>query len=205
MSSQEIARLESLHTLRRRTMELIPELEFGWLNGWIPLGLLVFVEGFLLLIFSKKVVTRLFDRSTWSRKQAIFTGIGKLFSLTCIVLIIFTSLKLGTGVFIAGVVIYALGLIGLVVAIVNFRRTPIDRPVTEGLYKVSRHPQIVMLFVAFLGMCLAIGSWSALLALLLSRLLQHLGILAEEEACLAQYGESYWEYMKRVPRYLLFF
>jgi protein-S-isoprenylcysteine O-methyltransferase Ste14 len=185
-------------------MELFPELEFGWLNGWILLGLLVFVEGFLLLIFSKKVVTRLFDRSTWNRKQALFTSIGKLFSLVCLVLIIFTPLKITSGVFITGAVIYALGLIGLIVAIVNFRRTPIDQPVTEGLYKVSRHPQIVMLFIAFLGMCLAIGSWAALLALMLSRLLQHFGILAEEEACLAQYGESYREYMKCVPRYLFF-
>ena len=57
----------------------------------------------------------------------------------------------------------------------------------------------------FLGMCLAIGSWLALLALLMSRVLQHIGILAEEEACLAQYGETYRAYMKGVPRYFLFF
>ena len=30
-------------------------------------------------------------------------------------------------------------------------------------------------------------------------------ILAEEEACLAQYGDSYRDYMRRVPRYLVFF
>ena len=54
-------------------------------------------------------------------------------------------------------------------------------------------------------MCLAIGSWLALSALLMSRVLQHFGILAEEEACLAQYGESYRAYMRAVPRYFLFF
>jgi protein-S-isoprenylcysteine O-methyltransferase Ste14 len=40
--------------------------------------------------------------------------------------------------------------------------------------------------------------------LVISRLFQHLGILAEEEACLAQYGESYRAYVERVPRYFLF-
>jgi protein-S-isoprenylcysteine O-methyltransferase Ste14 len=30
-------------------------------------------------------------------------------------------------------------------------------------------------------------------------------IVAEEKACLQQYGESYRSYMQRVPRYLLFF
>jgi protein-S-isoprenylcysteine O-methyltransferase Ste14 len=62
-----------------------------------------------------------------------------------------------------------------------------------------------MLFVAFLGMCLTIGSWLALLTLLISRLLQHFGILAEEEACLAQYGDPYRVYLRQVPRYFLFF
>jgi len=186
-------------------MELVPALEIGWLNGWIPLGLLVLVEGLLLTVFPREVVARLFDRSGWERKQALFTAGGKLFSLVCLVLIVLTPLKVGSSVFIAGAVLYALGLAGLVVAILDFRRTPLGEPVTRGLYRVSRHPQIVMLFVIFLGMGLAVGSWLVLLALLMSRVLQHFGILAEEEACLAQYGESYRAYMRRVPRYFLFF
>lgn len=40
--------------------------------------------------------------------------------------------------------------------------------------------------------------------LVLSRLLQHYAILAEEEVCLARYGEPYRELIRRVPRYLLF-
>jgi protein-S-isoprenylcysteine O-methyltransferase Ste14 len=54
-------------------------------------------------------------------------------------------------------------------------------------------------------MCFAIGSWLALFMLMMSKLFQHFGILAEEEACLAQYGDSYRAYMKRVPRYFVFF
>jgi protein-S-isoprenylcysteine O-methyltransferase Ste14 len=41
--------------------------------------------------------------------------------------------------------------------------------------------------------------------LLMSRLLQHFGILAEEEVCLKRYGEPYRVFMERVPRYFLFF
>ncbi len=186
-------------------MKLTPALQIGWLNGWIPLALLVLVEGLLLKVFPREVAARLLDRSRWNRKQVVFTAIGKLFSLACLLLIILTPLKVGSAVFIVGTVLYILGLAGLVVALFNFRATPLGQPVTKGLYRVSRHPQIVMLFVAFLGMCLAIGSWLALLTLLISKLLQHYGILAEEEACLGQYGDSYQAYMKQVPRYLLFF
>ena len=34
-------------------MELIPVLEFGWLNGWILLAFEFLIQGFLLLIFLK--------------------------------------------------------------------------------------------------------------------------------------------------------
>jgi protein-S-isoprenylcysteine O-methyltransferase Ste14 len=63
----------------------------------------------------------------------------------------------------------------------------------------------VALFVIFLGMSVAIGSWLAILMLVISKQFQHPGIRAEEEACLAQYGASYRAYMERVPRYLVFF
>jgi steroid 5-alpha reductase family enzyme len=81
----------------------------------------------------------------------------------------------------------------------------VQTPVTKGVYKMSRHPQIVALFILFLGICVTIGSWVALFMLLMSRLLQHFGILAEEEVCLRRYGESYRTFMEQVPRYFLVF
>ena len=186
-------------------MELVPKLEIGWLNGWILLAFEFLIQGFLLLVFPKDVVSRLFDRSGWSEKQRVFTILGKVFSLACLVLIILAPLKINSSAFIVGLIVYAVGLAGLVVAMLNFKGTPPDQPVTKGVYKISRHPQIVALFVLFLGICVAIGSWLALFALVMSRLLQHFGILAEEEVCLRRYGESYRAYMEQVPRYFLFF
>jgi len=89
------------------------------------------------------------------------------------------------------------------VAMYNFKDTPLDQPVTKGVYRYSRHPQIVALTIMLTGICLAIGSWAALLMLIISRLWQHFSILAEEEVCLNKYGEAYRDFMTRVPRYLL--
>ena len=186
-------------------MEFIPALEMGWLNGWILLAFEFLIEGFLLLIFPKDVVSRLFDRSGWSVKQRFFTITGKVFSLACLVLIILTPLKNHSSIFIVGLILYAIGLAGLVAAMLNFKDTSLSQPVTKGAYRISRHPQIVALFILFLGICVAIGSWAALFMLMMSRLFQHFGILAEEEICLRGYGESYRAYMERVPRYFLFF
>ena len=186
-------------------MEIITTLEIGWLNGWILLVVELLIQGLLLLVFPKDVVSRLFDRSGWSEKQRVFTIIGNVFSLACLILIILTPLKINTRTFIVGLVLYAIGLAGLVVAMLNFKNTPPKQPVSKGVYKISRHPQIVSLFVIFLGICVAIGSWAALFVLMMSKLLQHFGILAEEEICLKRYGESYRAYMEQVPRYFLFF
>jgi protein-S-isoprenylcysteine O-methyltransferase Ste14 len=185
-------------------MELIPALEIGWLNGWILLAFEFLIQGSLLLIFPKDVVSRLFDRSGWSVKQRVFLSIGKVFSFFTLILIILTPLKINTTVFIVGLILYAIGLVGLVVAMYNFKETPVDQPVTKGIYKISRHPQNVAQFIFLLGICMAIGSWVALFTLLMSRILQHFGILAEEEVCLKRYGESYCVFMDRVPRYFLF-
>jgi protein-S-isoprenylcysteine O-methyltransferase Ste14 len=186
-------------------MELIPKLEIGWLNGWILLAFEFLIQGSLLLIFPKDVVARLFNRSGWSVKQKAFTIIGKAFSLACLILIILTPLKINSGAFIVGLILYAIGLAGLVAAMLNFKDTPLSQPVTKGVYKISRHPQIVAQFVFILGICVAIDSWMTLFMLIMSKMLQHFGTLAEEEVCLRRYGESYRAFMERVPRYLLFF
>lgn len=186
-------------------MEWMPGLRIGWLNGWIPLGLLPLTDAILFLVFPKEVVARLFDRSGWTQRQVVFTVIGKLCALGCLALLIFTPLKIGMAVFVVGTIVVTLGLIGLVKALFDFRNTPLGEPVARGIYKVSRHPQIVMSSVVLLGGCIAIGSWSALLLLLTARLFSHFGILAEEEVCLRQYGDRYRAYMKRVPRYFVIF
>jgi protein-S-isoprenylcysteine O-methyltransferase Ste14 len=186
-------------------MELTPVLKIGWLNGWLLLGLLALTEGTFFLLSPKPVVARLFDRSGWSQKQATFTVIGKLFALVCIILFFFTPLKIGSFFFYLGICLVVLGLVGLVKALFDFKNTPLDLPVTQGLYKVSRHPQVFMASVVLLGICFAIGSWPAFIAFVGARVCEHSGILAEEQVCLKQYGEPYRVYMEQVPRYFVFF
>jgi protein-S-isoprenylcysteine O-methyltransferase Ste14 len=186
-------------------MELFPALGLGWLNGWLLLVSFYVVFGFLLLVFPKEVVKRLYDRSGWSRAQRILNAIGKVAMFACLALIIFAPLKIGEGVFVFGMVLFVLGLVGMMAALFNYRNTPIDQPVTRGLYRVSRNPQHVMLVILLLGVCIAIGSWIAILLLAVATVFYHFRILGEENACLEQYGESYRSHMERVPRYLLFF
>jgi len=186
-------------------MEWLPEFNFGWLNGWIPLALLGLTDGILFLSIPREVVKRLFDRSGWSHQQVILTVIGKLLALVCLAFLILTPLKLDSILFPIGAFFVLLGLFGLIISIINFRDAVPDKPATTGLYKISRHPQVISSNLVIMGACIAIGSWSALLLLLLTRLFGHFGILAEEEICLDSYGEVYGQYMQEIPRYFFFF
>ena len=188
-----------------KELDLFPTLEIGWLNGWILLCLFYMIYGVFLMTFPKDVRAKLFyyDRFRWSKRQRVFYAIGKVSVLIYLVLIIFTPLKIGAIVFIPGIILFLLGLVGFIIALYNFKNMPSNQPTTKGLYRFSRHPQIHMLFISGLGICIAIGSWFALFILIISKFFGHFRTLAEEEACLEQYGDLYRAYMKRVPRYFL--
>jgi protein-S-isoprenylcysteine O-methyltransferase Ste14 len=185
-------------------MELFPTLKFGWINGWLMLAAFYLVFGIMLLIFPRSVVKRLYDVSGWSRQQRVMNSIGKPFALAAMVLVIFTPLKVGQPVFVVGGVVFALGFAGMISALIAFQRTPLAQPVTEGLYRISRNPQWVSLFLLMLGTSIAIGSWTVLLLLLVATAFYHFRILGEERACAERYGEPYREFLKQVPRYFLF-
>ncbi len=182
-------------------MEILPELQPGWLNGWLLLAILYGLFGVLLLIFPKEVVRRLYDRSGWTRQDYIRRAIGVPIALAVIGLYIFLPLKVGSFPFWIGLAIYLVALVIFNVALINYRNTPLDEPVTRGVYRFSRNPQMVGLILAFMGTAVAVGSWLLVLLVILMGIGAHSRIRAEERACLMQYGSSYQTYMDSVPRY----
>jgi len=187
-------------------IEFIPKLELGWFNGWIFLMVHVVLQAIFILTCSKEVKVRLFDRGTgWTKTQKTFTLISKVFGLINIILIILSPLKFGSNEFILGLIIFLIGLTGLVISILNFKNAPFDKPITTGLYKVSRNPQIITVYIIILGYTLLIGSWLSMILLFFSFMGQHFSLLGEERRLTEQYGDSYLEYKKKVPRYFLFF
>ena len=184
-------------------MEFFPELTFTWLNGGLFVLALGLTEGSMFLIHTKDV-PRLFDRSGWTRKQTIYTVLGKVIAFASILLLFLSPLKTGSAVFIAGLVLALIGMYGMVSAITAFANTPPDQPASGGTYKLTRHPQNLSASLMLLGGCVAVGSWTALILLVLARIFGDQNLEAEEEICLKAYGETYREYMNKVPRYPFF-
>jgi len=186
-------------------VEFFPALEIGWFNGWLLLVILYLAYGVLLLVFPRDVVNRLYqyNRSSWSSRHRAFYLLEKLLLVVYIIFVVLSPLKTDSFVFIPGISLFSFGLTGFIIALFNFRNTPFDEPVSRGLYRVSRHPQIVMLFIVGSGIGIAIGSLFVLFIQILSAFLGRSRVLMEEQACLERYGDSYRIYMERVPRYIL--
>lgn len=186
-------------------MTLIPKFQIGLLNGWIYLCVFCLVQAFWMITFPKPVVAKLlkrFSKAGWSKTQIICTIIGKVLTLVNLIIIILSSIKTNSVVFPIGTILFVIGIIGFIIALYNFKNTALDKPVTTGLYKISRNPQQVTMRVIAIGIYIAIGSLIGLIILLVTFIFSHIGILAEEKVCLKKYGDSYREYMKRIPRYI---
>ena len=186
-------------------MTFFPTLQLGCLNGWIPIVIFYGIFLVMLRIFPKETVNRLYDDSGWTIDQARPAKIGLPFALAALIMLPFNNLKVGQPVFWIGLVSYLIGFAGFVSSLHSFNITPVGKPVTDGLYKISRNPQWVAFALTLLGISLMVGSWTILILISVRIVMNHFRILGEEEALAEQYGESYLNYKASVPRYLLVF
>ncbi len=191
-------------------MSLIPEFELGLWNAWIFMGSFVLVTAVLTtLIYRyvwkdewKKAMGRLYIVPPSNKTEKRLSYIVYPGMLALIIYSVFLPLKLDTVWFYVGLLIYLLGVIFDIMAGVSFATTPLDKPVTKGVYRISRNPQDFFGFLIFMGMGIACASWLFLLFLMISIIIGDRGHIAEERFCLEKYGDAYREYMNRTPRWI---
>ena len=185
-------------------MLLIPEFELGLWNGWI------LILSFLLSFIVLGVLERLRGQKGLSRpstpplneKEKKLNVIGIVIILASAIYSFFLPLKLGTAWLYLGLLVFLFGMIFNFVAATNLMNTPMDRPATKGLYRISRNPIYLGAFLEFIGIGIACASWLFLLLMAVLIILQHICVGAEERWCLEKYGDAYREYMNRTPKWI---
>lgn len=187
-------------------MDLLPKFQIGLLNGWIPL--IIYFIGLILSasLYSKEARVWLFNNPK-DKNKSVFMFIclfGQLAMMAYIVMMVFTPMRIDNPVFLVGAIVYLIGFVLEMSALYYFRKTPVGQLVVNGPYRASRNPQWLGLFLALLGSAIATGIWLYIGLVVLVGIIYHKQILDEETACIKKYGESYREYMERIPRYFLF-
>jgi len=187
-------------------MLLIPAFEIGIWNAWI-LWVLMFLSMIIPNFFMSQEAKEKAKRAT---KFAPFSGTEKVLAYSTHAVImpaaaiysIFLPLKIGTAWLYAGLPIFALSIVMTIMINISFATSPVDKPVTKGFYRISRHPIYLSAALMYVGIGIACASWVLLLCAVLWIVFFHIVIPTEERFLIDQYGEAYREYIDKTPRWL---
>jgi protein-S-isoprenylcysteine O-methyltransferase Ste14 len=188
-------------------MSLMPAFEIGVWNVWIfVLAYLTFNAVPLNWVILRRDFKALFKKTSFDPKYGKYGKVIYFLSvftrLLILVYSVFLPIPLGTAWFFSGLTIFILGLLLAEAAIIRWGTTPVDKPITSGLYRYSRHPMYIGIFIQFLGVAIVSTSLLFLLLVLIAIGFTMLIAVSEERFCLDKYGEAYREYMNRTPRWL---
>ncbi len=186
-------------------MTLIPEFELAFWNGWWFTLIYGAVTVACVLRFPKGALRRLTYAPELSGGLKVLVHIEKNLFYAPMVYAAWVPIKFNSPWVWVGPPLFLLGMLGYSVSMIDFGSAPSDEPIVKGMYRVSRHPQYVTSFVAWIGAGLAMASWVILVANVILFVLMDYTNRIEERECLKQYGDAYRQYTEQVPRYLLFF
>ena len=182
-----------------KVLSFIPAFELGLWNAWIFILPVIVLSIFVARILGKRGAG---EGSGVTKEERIVFVVFHLIFLASCAYSIFLPLKLGTLWFYAGLIIYLLGMLVEILALLSFYTTPLEKPVSKGVYSVSRNPMYVGDFFINIGISIACLSWVFLLVAVVAVILKHNIAVAEERFCLEKYGDAYREYMNRTPRWI---
>jgi len=187
-------------------MSAIPAFDIGIWNAWILQMIFFILMSAPDLFISKeakvstKRATESIPLSKTHKRLALSTHV--IIMPLAFIYCIFLPLKLGTAWFYVGITIFALAVIMTIMTSVNYATTPLDKPVTKGIYRVSRHPIYLGAFLFYLGIGITAASWILLLFALAWIIIWNIVVPEEEHILIEKYGDSYREYMNKTPRWI---
>lgn len=189
-------------------MSLIPAFEIGIWNAWI-LMIVLYAAAFVPLSMNNERVEKRIEGEPEGSEQSKVARIVHVITHVIIMPFtllysIFLPLQLGTWWFYAGLLIYLIGIVFVLMSSISFSTEPLDEPLSKGVYAISRHPGYFGFFLSFAGIGIACASWVFLLCALVWIVAWHFGIGEEERILVEKYGDSYRQYMNRTPRWIGF-
>jgi protein-S-isoprenylcysteine O-methyltransferase Ste14 len=184
-------------------MSLVPAFKIGVWNAWIFM-----IWPWVAMLVVRLVGVDVYRRASGqpemktSHQYRVVSYVSMIIDTIAVAYSTFLPLKLGTIWFYAGLTIYLIGLVVLTAATVNFATTPMDVPITRGIYHYSRHPLYLASLLIYLSVGIASASWVFLLFFVVQSVFIRIAAVGEERYCLEKYGEAYREYIDKTPRWL---
>jgi protein-S-isoprenylcysteine O-methyltransferase Ste14 len=179
----------------------MPDFEIGVWNVWL-LMLPLFLIPAIMSPIKKGLFKKTESTAGFSKREKRVFMLSKVVLALIFLYSIFLPLRLGTLWFYIGLPISLLGIAMYIIVSVNIANTPVNIPVTKGLYRYSRHPMYMASIPALIGGGIASASWLFLLLSVLFAVTHLMNGICEERICLVAYGSLYQNYLARTPRWI---
>ena len=186
-------------------MKFFPNLKIGFWNAWIPM--LYFPLHPLIMIVIDKIVgtgdmiKKMSDVPYRKGEKSLFIA-SLIIILLMIVYAVFLPLKFNSVWFYVGCLIYMIGMLLFLIAVVNIATTPLGKPFTKGLYRFSRHPMVLAELTTFLGVGFAAASLLFIILTVILFFMENILLAAEERGCLERFGSDYQDYQEKTSRWV---
>jgi len=181
---------------------------YSFLQIALIFGGYFFYYGFIKRIYLKK------------QKLPFFTGFSQLFIFLSHALLLYLpyylytswpQITVGNIQYIIGLSIGIFSLLILFTGFINlgpFSKTMginSNRLRTQGLYKLSRNPQVIGYSLLIISFAILWTSWYMIISLISYGIIIHRMVLTEEIHLENLFGEDYIEYCKTTPRYCIWY
>lgn len=187
---------------------LVPAFELGFLNAWLFMVYVIFYNVLpYLLSLIRPIYKELLKKGSgpdipFNKTEEILAKIIFLVFIIPIVYSIFLPIKLSSVWFYVGLFIYLVGIVIGTMAMYDFYTTAVDKLVIKGVYRISRNPMYLGIFLIYIGTGIACISWFFILLTIIFIISSDFLVIIEERFCLSRYGEGYRKYLKRTPRWI---
>lgn len=187
-------------------MSLVPDFDFGLWNAWI-IVVVYLGASFLPFMLGGKAADARMENEPRFTEWGTATRVGVLIDhavLMPLTLIysFFVPLERANWWLYGGFLLSAVAIMIAAAASTAFATAPLDRPITGGVYAISRHPMYVTGIMLYAGVGLAGTSWVFLLCAVIDIVAWRIAVPEEEQNLVAKYGPAYEAYLQRTPRWI---
>jgi len=179
-------------------MSFIPTFSFELNNTWIfSLIYLIISNGFIFLIPKHNI-----SKFTQVPKIKYINTANYILYYSFFIISMFVPIKNTSFIFILAISIFIIGILLYTTSIFYFAISEYDKPVTEKLYQMSRHPVYLSFLIIGVSISLAGVSFLLLIIIILHFISTYYIAKEEEKQCIEKYGKKYKDYMKKVRMFI---
>lgn len=187
-------------------MEILGQISIGWKGAWWFTALFGLVNLYFLLRYPRQKTKRLFKLPPFESRLEKVTSIISmiLFMRGMMIYTILLSIDLYSVWFYVGSIVYLAGLTFYLSAMVVYTKSPGEKPVISGAYRITRHPMQNFSLIMWLGVGIATTNWIILVLCCLQPVLANWFLKSQERYCIEIYGQQYKDYLQKTSRYFFF-